>query len=119
VLHQQPLEVIAQADQFTVAAGIVSHDYVVASTDANVMSSVPMVIDLAPAGSVLRRGELTAVYVVSGKGFALRTVRLGASHGTQGVEILAGLAEGERIALDPVQAGLAQAVPAAQPAGTK
>ena len=74
---------------------------------------------LAPVGSVLRRGELTAVYVVSGKGFALRTVRLGASHGAQGVEILAGLAEGERIALDPVQAGMAQAVPAAVPAATK
>ena len=75
---------------------------------------------LAPAGSVLRRGELTAVYVVSGKGFALRAVRLGISHGTQGVEILAGLAEGEKIALNPVQAGLAQAVPAAgQSAGTK
>ena len=74
---------------------------------------------LAPVGSVLRRGELTAVYVVSGKGFALRTVRLGASHGAQGVEILAGLAEGERIALDPVQAGMAQAVPAAAPAATK
>lgn len=74
---------------------------------------------LAPVGSVLRRGELTAVYVVSGKGFALRTVRLGASHGAQGVEILAGLAVGERIALDPVQAGMAQAVPAAAPAATK
>jgi RND family efflux transporter MFP subunit len=74
---------------------------------------------LAPVGSVLRRGELTAVYVVSGKGFALRTVRLGASHGAQGVEILAGLAEGERIALDPVQSGMAQAVPAAAPAATK
>ena len=71
---------------------------------------------LVPVDSVLRRGELTAVYVVSGRGFALRTVRLGATHGAQGVEVLAGIAEGDHIALDPVRAGLAQAVPTAQPA---
>ena len=67
---------------------------------------------LVPAAAILRRGELSAVYVVSGKGFALRAVRLGAEH-AQGIEVLAGLAAGERIAVDPVQAGLAGAQPAA------
>lgn len=69
---------------------------------------------VVPAAAVLRRGELTAVYVATERGFVLRAVRLGADHGADGVEIVAGLAAGERVALDPVKAGLAGAV-AAQP----
>jgi hypothetical protein len=71
-----------------------------------------------PASALLRRGELTAVYVViargaeSEPGFSLRAVRTGADHGASGVEILAGLKAGDRIALDPVRAGLAGARPA-------
>lgn len=64
---------------------------------------------LIPAAAVLRRGELTAVYVVSNQGFALKAIRLGAEHGTQGVEVLAGLSDSDRVALDPVRAGLAGA----------
>lgn len=69
---------------------------------------------VVPAGAVLRRGELTAVYVATDKGFALRAVRLGADHGADGVEIVAGLQAGERVALDPVKAGLAGAVAASR-----
>jgi RND family efflux transporter MFP subunit len=58
-----------------------------------------------PAQAVLRRGELTAVYVAVGEGFVLRAVRLGEVMGPQ-VEVLAGLTAGERVALDPVRAGL-------------
>ncbi|MCW5654843.1 efflux RND transporter periplasmic adaptor subunit [Hydrogenophaga sp.] len=71
-----------------------------------------------PASALLRRGELTAVYVVVERGaerapgFSLRAVRTGASDDGAGVEILAGLKAGERIALDPVRAGLAGARPA-------
>jgi hypothetical protein len=36
-------------------------------------------------------------------------VRLGADHGADGVEIVAGLSAGDRVALDPVKAGLAGA----------
>jgi RND family efflux transporter MFP subunit len=64
---------------------------------------------LVAASAVLRRGELTAVYVVSGSGFVLKAVRLGAEHGADGVEILAGVQAGERVALEPVKAGLAGA----------
>ena len=78
---------------------------------------------LVPGAAVLRRGELTAVYVVSGKGFVLKAVRLGVDHGAEGVEVVAGLMTGDRVALDPVKAGLAgaQAMPqaAAQPAEVK
>ena len=68
---------------------------------------------VVPGVTVLRRGELTAVYVLMGgadtQGFALRTIRLGADHGAAGVEVLAGLNSGDRVALDPVRAGLAGA----------
>lgn len=69
---------------------------------------------VVPAQAVLRRGELTAVYVAGERGFVLRAVRLGADHGAEGVEIVAGLAAGERVALDPVRAGLAGAVVASR-----
>jgi RND family efflux transporter MFP subunit len=66
-----------------------------------------------PAAAVLQRGELTAVYAVQGDRFVLKAVRLGAPV-AGGVELLAGLKAGERVALDPVRAGLAGAVPAPQ-----
>jgi RND family efflux transporter MFP subunit len=63
-----------------------------------------------PESAVLRRGELTALYVARStgepSGFVLRAVRLGASHGKAGVEILSGIKVGDKVALDPVRAGL-------------
>jgi RND family efflux transporter MFP subunit len=54
-----------------------------------------------PAKTVVRRAELSAVYVIGPDGRPLlRQVRLGPSSGDQ-VEILAGLGAGERVALDP------------------
>jgi RND family efflux transporter MFP subunit len=67
-----------------------------------------------PNSAVLRRGELTAVYVVSGKGFALKAIRIGTDHPGQGVEVLAGLTESDQVALDPIRAGLAGAQPLAR-----
>ena len=70
-----------------------------------------------PASAVLLRGELTAVYAVDtaagANRFVLKAVRLGAAQGSQ-VPVLAGLKAGERIATDPVRAGLAGATPAAR-----
>jgi len=61
-----------------------------------------------PASAILRRGELTGVYVAGGKGgFSLRQIRAGEALADGSVEVLAGLAGGEEVALDPVQAGLA------------
>lgn len=73
---------------------------------------------VVPATALLRRGELTGVYVVTtkgdaAKGFALRAVRTGAAHG-EGVEVLAGLKAGDEVALDPVRAGLSGATPVAK-----
>ena len=69
---------------------------------------------LIPTSAVLHRGELTAVYVASTKGFILKAVRLGTHQGNLGTEVLAGLKESDQVALDPVRAGLSGAVPTAQ-----
>ncbi len=62
---------------------------------------------LVPAAALLRRGELTAVYVIADQGqVLLRQVRAGRRIGDV-VEILSGLRSGERVALDP-QAAAAQ-----------
>lgn len=64
---------------------------------------------LIPAGAVLRRSEVVAVYVVDEKGEArLRQIRLGEPAGRDEVEVLAGLNPGEKVALDPVKAGMAR-----------
>ncbi len=67
---------------------------------------------LLPVSAILYRGELTAVYVVSGAGFVLRVVRLGQQFGEDGVEVLAGLSPGNLVATDPIRAGLSGARPA-------
>jgi RND family efflux transporter MFP subunit len=67
-----------------------------------------------PATALLKRGEVTAVYVVDREGRPqLRQVRVGEIVGDRQVEILAGLSPGERIAANPVQAGMAPALAAA------
>jgi multidrug efflux system membrane fusion protein len=61
-----------------------------------------------PARAVVRRAELTAVYVIGGDGRPLlRQVRLGRSDGER-VEVLAGVAAGDRVALDPQAAARVQ-----------
>jgi RND family efflux transporter MFP subunit len=57
-----------------------------------------------PARAVLKRSEFHGVYVVDAEGRAqLRQVRLGRTAGDR-IEVLAGLAAGERVALDPLAA---------------
>jgi RND family efflux transporter MFP subunit len=56
-----------------------------------------------PATAVVSRGELTGAYVVDAEGVVLRQLRAGRALGGR-IEILAGLAPGERVAADPVAA---------------
>jgi multidrug efflux pump subunit AcrA (membrane-fusion protein) len=63
-----------------------------------------------PASAVLRRSEVTAVYVVGETGeVKLHQVRLGVTAPDGVVEVLAGLSPGEKVALDPVKAGMSGA----------
>jgi len=60
-----------------------------------------------PAAAVLRRGEVTAVYVVDSEGRAqLRQVRLGEPSVDDRVEVLAGLDAGEAVSIAPVRTGI-------------
>jgi RND family efflux transporter MFP subunit len=60
-----------------------------------------------PQAAVLRRSEVTAVYVLDRQGHAqLRQVRVGETAGEGLVEVLAGLDAGERVATEPVRAGI-------------
>ncbi|HYN60839.1 MAG TPA: efflux RND transporter periplasmic adaptor subunit [Rubrivivax sp.] len=56
---------------------------------------------VVPSAAVVRRAEMTGVYVVNAQGGALlRQVRLGRPVGDS-VEVLSGVSAGERVALDP------------------
>ena len=70
---------------------------------------------MIPSRAVLRRSEVTAVYVVDAEGLPrLRQIRAGESTGPQLIEVLAGVQPGEKVALDPVKAGMAVAAGAQQ-----
>ncbi len=61
---------------------------------------------LVPRTAVVERSELRAVYVVMPDGrVVLRQVRLGRPLGDD-IEVIAGLARGERVAVDPAAAGV-------------
>ncbi|MBI5784147.1 MAG: efflux RND transporter periplasmic adaptor subunit [Rhodocyclales bacterium] len=60
-----------------------------------------------PAKAVLRRGEVTGVYVIDAQNVPrLRQVRLGEMLGNGELEVLAGLATGDKVSLTPVQSGI-------------
>jgi len=61
---------------------------------------------LVPTTALLRRSEVTGVYVVDDEQqVRMRQVRVGGTF-DQRTEILAGLRQGERVAADPVAAGI-------------
>ncbi len=62
---------------------------------------------LVPTDAVVHRSELTAVYVVKPEGgISLRQIRTGWKD-NDSIEVLAGLDEGEQVAVDPIAAGIA------------
>ncbi len=61
---------------------------------------------LVPTSALLRRSEVTSVYVVDDEQqIRMRQVRVGSTFGHR-TEILAGLREGERVAANPIDAGI-------------
>ncbi|MCK4871033.1 MAG: efflux RND transporter periplasmic adaptor subunit, partial [Gammaproteobacteria bacterium] len=62
---------------------------------------------LVPARAIVQRSEVTGVYVLNKQAeVSFRHIRTGRAHGNNRVEVHAGLEEGERIALDPIAAGI-------------
>lgn len=62
---------------------------------------------MIPLSSVVHRSEVTAVYVLADDGrINFRHVRMGAIRGSQ-QEVLSGVVENEKVALDPIKAGIA------------
>ncbi len=60
---------------------------------------------VVPESALIRRGELTAVNVVTVGGQPqLRQVRVGSTVTGGGIEVLAGLGDGERVLLNPLAA---------------
>ncbi|WP_281984799.1 efflux RND transporter periplasmic adaptor subunit [Azonexus hydrophilus] len=60
-----------------------------------------------PAGAVVRRGEVAAVYVQTADNrLVLRQLRLGEIVGQGEIEVLAGLAAGDKVVTDPVKAAI-------------
>jgi len=59
-----------------------------------------------PASAVLRRGEISAVYVLKDNKPSLRQVRLGEPVADGEIEVLSGLAASETVSLDPVKTGI-------------
>jgi RND family efflux transporter MFP subunit len=63
---------------------------------------------LAPAGSIVRRGEITGVYVEDEQGLiGFRYVRTGTPTADGRIPVAAGVAAGDKIATDPIAAGIA------------
>jgi RND family efflux transporter MFP subunit len=62
---------------------------------------------LMPAVAVVRRGEVTAAYVVEHDRISLRYLRTGTPTSDGDVPVLSGLAPGELVATDPIAAGIA------------
>lgn len=66
---------------------------------------------LVPRAAVIHRSEVTAVYVIPEAGAPqrspqLRQIRLGMAGDETAIEVLAGVRAGERVALEPVKAGM-------------
>jgi len=62
---------------------------------------------VVPASAVLHRSEVVAVYVVDEKGVVkLRQIRVGGLVAEGLIEVLSGLKVGEKVAVDPVKAGM-------------
>lgn len=71
------------------------------------ISGHAMKLTLPPA-AVVRRGEVSAVYVIDAQGVPhLRQVRLGEAVAGGELEIMAGLAAGDKVSLEPVKSGIA------------
>jgi RND family efflux transporter MFP subunit len=60
-----------------------------------------------PLSAVVHRGELVGVYIIDkNEKIQLQQIRIGRKHGKDRVEVLAGLKDGDKLALDPLMASI-------------
>ena len=60
-----------------------------------------------PSRAVVRRGEVVGVYIVDDDGkIQLQQIRVGRKHGKDRIEVLSGLKDGDKLALDPLMASI-------------
>ena len=106
--HTQQLRAELPA-QFTHAVpGMFARLWLAAVPADSKAADAPKASVTVPLKSVLRRGEMTGVYVPDAQGRPLlRQVRLGPVAGDR-VEILSGVAPGEAVVLDPLAVGSAR-----------
>ena len=61
---------------------------------------------MIPSNALVQRGEVTGVFVIEDAAISFRYVKSGRTHSDGRVEIHAGLESGEKVALDPIAAGI-------------
>jgi RND family efflux transporter MFP subunit len=97
--HSTPVRLYLAADEREVYPGVYARAHFAVGQAKKLV---------VPAQAVIRRSEVTGVYVVNEKGgTSFRQVRLGEPAGAGLIEILAGVSAGERVAVEPLKAGMA------------
>ena len=101
--HTAQLRLGLPATMKGLAPGMFARVWLPAANDAGASARL-----FVPTSAVLRRAEMTGVYVLDGQGRALlRQVRLGQVQGRE-VEVLTGVQVGEQVAVDPQAAAKAR-----------
>lgn len=95
--HSAQVRILLPDDVRDIAPGSFARVWLPASNTASQRLYVPV-------GAIVRRAEMTGVYVIGANGKpVLRQVRMGRTQGGL-VEVLSGVTSGERVALDPQSA---------------
>jgi RND family efflux transporter MFP subunit len=98
----------AQSHSVTVRVALTAKAGISAEPGATLKVQFPglrdgAVMHAVPAGAIVQRGEVSAVYVMAGDSVSLRQLRLGDRHDAS-VDVIAGLSPGDKVVLDPVAA---------------
>jgi membrane fusion protein, multidrug efflux system len=102
VTHTAQLRLSLPADTEGLVPGLFARVWVPGVQAIRTTSNTQVEAVVLPRSTIVRRAEMTGVYVVDAQGKPrLRQVRLGPVNG-QNVEILSGVSAGEQVVIDPV-----------------
>lgn len=106
--HTAQLRLSLPADLKGVAPGLFARVWLPAPGAGSATGAAPGPRLYVPASAVVRRAEMTGLYVVNAQGLVLlRQVRLGGIKGEL-VEVLSGVSQGEKVAANPQAAARAR-----------